>query len=90
MFTPEVVVFHLFLHQFCPVGGKVCVCVCWKIQIALLRLKRQEGREKEHFLLFMAFFSKLFSLHAPGSEAQTCIFLLKNLNYFIFFSAQNW
>lgn len=29
VFTPEVVVFHLLLHQFGPVGGKKnCMCLC--------------------------------------------------------------
>lgn len=37
VFIPEVVVFHLFLHQFCPVGGKrrVCVRVCVRVYVCV-------------------------------------------------------
>lgn len=55
VFIPEVVVFHLFLHQFCPVGGKRCVRVL-EDPNSFAQVKKTERKRKRTFFFLCGFF----------------------------------
>lgn len=87
MFIPEVVVFHLFLHQFCPVGGKRRVCVRVYVCVCVLedpnsfaQVKKTGRNRKGSLFLSMSFFAKVV---LPACPCVCHFLLLDNLNWFI-------